>query len=346
MKAAVIRFSALGDVAMTVPVVWSAAMRNPQVQFTVVTQPWLCALYEGLAPNVTTHPCQPHGKHKGIRGMWRLARELKAEGIDTVIDIHDVLRTKLLRRILKMMGCHVQSIDKGRAEKRQLVRKGWTKCAPLRQQTERYADVFRTLGLDCALDFTGLPTLPPLAALPSKADGERWIGVAPTAAHASKTYPENRLNEALRLVMEKGNKRLFFFGTEDSVKQCAARLAADFPDRIHHASAFAHGLREELSLMQRLDTMLSMDSGNMHLASLVGLRTVSIWGATHPAMGFLGHGQQLSDCLQSSRACRPCTAYGAKPRCQAPYPCLTDITPAEVAALILQTAKKELSVGE
>lgn len=340
MKTAVLRFSALGDVAMAVPVVWSAAVRNPQVQFTVVTQPWLCALYENLAPNVTTHPCHPHGKHKGIRGMWRLARELKSEGIDTVADIHDVLRTMLLRWMLGLMGCCVRHINKGRAEKRRLVRRGWTACNPLRHQTERYADVFRSLDLDCTLDFQSLPNLLPLAAPPKPKDA-KWIGVAPTAAHASKTYPEGCLYEALTLVLRHPQATLFFFGREDSVKRCSDGLAAEFPGRVYHASEFANGLREELGLMQRLDVMLSMDSGNMHLASLVGLRTVSIWGATHPAMGFLGYGQRLSDCLQSPRPCRPCTAYGANPQCPAPYPCLTDITPSEVAEHVLRVAEEK-----
>ena len=340
MRTAVLRLSALGDVAMAVPVVWSAAVRNPQVQFTVVTQPWLCALYEGLAPNVTTHPCHPHAKHKGMRGMWRLARELKARGVDTVADIHDVLRTMLLRRMLGLMGCRVRHIDKGRAEKRRLLRRGWTACNPLRHQTERYADVFRALDLDCTLDFRTLPNLQPLAAPPKPRDA-RWIGVAPAAAHASKTYPEERLHEALRLVLRHPHTALFLFGREDSVKQFADRLHAEFPHRVHHATEFANGLREELRLMQRLDAMLSMDSGNMHLASLVGLRTVSIWGATHPAMGFLGYGGRLSDCLQSPRPCRPCTAYGAHPRCPLPYPCLTDITPCEVAEHVLRVAQEK-----
>ena len=335
MKVAVLRFSALGDVAMTVPVVGSVARQHPHVRFVIVTQPWLCKLYEGVAINVTVHPCEPHGKHRGVLGMWRLAQELKSEGADAVADLHDVLRTKMLRTFLKLSGLRVKHIDKGRAEKRRLVREGWKACPPLRPQTERYADVFRALGMDCLVDFKPI-VLPTLPGLPDKPLDERWIGVAPAAAHDSKVYPSQCLREALEMVAKQGKVRLFFFGREESVKADAAYLADRIPGPVHLASDFAHGLREELQLMQRFDAMVSMDSGNMHLASLVGIPVLSIWGATHPYMGFLGYGQKEEYCIQSERSCRPCTAYGAHPRCTAPYPCLEDLTPELVARRVCQ----------
>nr|MCR5314574.1 glycosyltransferase family 9 protein [Bacteroidaceae bacterium] len=314
--------------------------QHPDVEFLVVTQKWLCALYEGVAPNISTYACEPHGRHSGPQGMWRLAKELRREGVDTVADLHDVLRTKMLRTFLMFRGCKVQHIDKGRGEKRELIQKGWKACPPLRPQTERYADVFRALGMGCTVDFKGL-TLPTLPALPAKKAEERWIGVAPAAAHPSKTYPEEKLQKALTLLLDDTHVSLFFFGREDSVKAMAQQLQTSHEKRVCLVSDYAHGLREELCLMQQLDTMLSMDSGNMHLASLVGLRTVSVWGATHPAMGFLGYGQSMADCIQSDRPCRPCTTYGAKPRCPLPYPCLEDIAPEQIVEAINRTSPKE-----
>ena len=336
MRIAFIRLSALGDVAMTVPVVCSAARQYPDVEFVVVTQAWLGVLYEDIAPNVSIHPVHLHDLHKGWCGLWRLARELRADGVMAVADAHDVLRTKFLRLLLRLWGCRVVSIGKGRSERRRLIRLGAEAFGkPRRHQTERYADVLRRLGLDVQLTFTKLQ-LPPLDVLPAKPASARWIGVAPTAAHASKIYSSHLLLAALRLVMAHDGVRLFFFGREASVAAMAAQLETAFPQRVALASDYAKGLRDELRLMQGLDVMLSMDSGNMHLASIVGTPVVSIWGATHPSMGFLGYGQPLSLCLQSSRVCRPCTAYGARPRCHSPYPCLEDIQPEQVANALLR----------
>ena len=83
----------------------------------------------------------------------------------------------------------------------------------------------------------------------------------------------------------------------------------------------------ELALMGQLDAMLSMDSANMHLASLVGTRVVSIWGGTHPYAGFLGWNQKESDCIQLDLPCRPCSVYGNKRCLRGDYMCMNGITP-------------------
>lgn len=70
-----------------------------------------------------------------------------------------------------------------------------------------------------------------------------------------------------------------------------------------------------------------MDSANMHLASLVGLRTVSVWGATHPYTGFLGWRQRTRDVVQLDMTCRPCSVFGDRPCFRGDYHCLAGITP-------------------
>ena len=94
------------------------------------------------------------------------------------------------------------------------------------------------------------------------------------------------------------------------------------------------GLAAELELMRGLDVMLSMDSANMHLASLVGTRVVSVWGATHPYAGFLGWGQRAEDCVQKDLPCRPCSIYGSKPCRYGDYRCLNSITPEEIVKAV------------
>ena len=92
----------------------------------------------------------------------------------------------------------------------------------------------------------------------------------------------------------------------------------------------------ELRFMTSLDAMLSMDSGNMHLASLAGVRVVSIWGATHPLGGFLGWGQREEDVVQLPLSCRPCSTYGNRPCKFGDWRCLTGIKEEDVVARLLQ----------
>ena len=89
-------------------------------------------------------------------------------------------------------------------------------------------------------------------------------------------------------------------------------------------------MAEELALMSHLDVMLAMDSGNMHLASLVGTPVVSVWGATHPYAGFMGWGQSEKNAVQISLPCRPCSIFGNKPCIRGDYACLRQITPNQI----------------
>ena len=87
------------------------------------------------------------------------------------------------------------------------------------------------------------------------------------------------------------------------------------------------GFETELSIMSQLDVMLSMDSANMHLASLVNTPVISIWGATHPYAGFMGWRQDKSNTVEIELPCRPCSIFGNKPCWRKDYACLYEITP-------------------
>ena len=89
--------------------------------------------------------------------------------------------------------------------------------------------------------------------------------------------------------------------------------------------------------MSHLDVMISMDSSNMHLASLTDTPVVSIWGATHPFAGFLGWNQKAEDCVQLDLPCRPCSVYGNKPCFRGDYACLNGISSEEILNKLLKS---------
>ena len=87
----VIRFSALGDVAMVVPVVYSLAMQYPDIRITVLSRPFARPLFDDLAPNVSFMAADLKGEYHGVRGLNSLYRRLVAKQFTHVADLHSVL---------------------------------------------------------------------------------------------------------------------------------------------------------------------------------------------------------------------------------------------------------------
>ena len=229
--------------------------------------------------------------------------------------MHDVLRTKILRCFFRLRGIPISVIDKGRREKRMLCRQGKKKrLIPLLHTTQRYANVLHQLQIKTAL---WRPTPYP---------EKKGIGIAPFAKHQGKIYPLDKM-EAVIAALSKQGEPICLFGGGPLEEQQMRRWSAIYPN-----VRFTPGrsLSEEIQAMAKLRVMLTMDSANMHLASLAGTRVVSIWGATHPFAGFLGYGQSESDCIQANLPCRPCSVFGNR-KCQfGNYPCMQAITPQEI----------------
>ena len=167
-----------------------------------------------------------------------------------------------------------------------------------------------------------------------KPQGEKWIGIAPFAAHKGKIYPLEKMERVIELLLEREpNCRIFLFGGGAEERE----LLTQWESRHDRCTcALLGSLYNELVLMSHLDTMVSMDSANMHLASLTGTRVVSVWGATHPFAGFMGWNQSPADAVQTTLPCRPCSIFGNKPCLHGDYPCLNSITPEEIVERVLK----------
>ena len=167
-----------------------------------------------------------------------------------------------------------------------------------------------------------------------KPRGDKWIGIAPFAAHKGKIYPLEKMERVIELLLEREpNCRIFLFGGGAEERE----LLTQWESRHDRCTcALLGSLYNELVLMSHLDTMVSMDSANMHLASLTGTRVVSVWGATHPFAGFMGWNQSPADAVQTTLPCRPCSIFGNKPCLHGDYPCLNSITPEEIVERVLK----------
>ncbi len=338
-----LRLSAFGDVAMTVPVIDAVARQYPDLQITVLSRPFMQPLFAGMPANVCFRGVNIND-YKGIHGLFRLFRELKREGYDAVADLHDVLRSKVIRTLFRLWGAKTAHIDKGRAGRKALVHSEKKQLNPLPTSFLRYQAVFDQLGYpvsenrfrsifdtphekgDCHNGKGDASLFSSLTGRPD--DGKHWIGIAPFAAHPGKTLPEKTMLAAIDLLARRLNHRLFLFGGKAEQEKLEA-WAAPHPNVLSLAGKLP--LAAELSLISHLDVMVSMDSANMHLASLCGVPVVSVWGATHPYAGFMGWRQSEARAVQQDLSCRPCSIFGNKPCLRGDYACLTHIQPQEIA---------------
>jgi ADP-heptose:LPS heptosyltransferase len=92
--------------------------------------------------------------------------------------------------------------------------------------------------------------------------------------------------------------------------------------------------------MNYLDVMVCMDSANMHLASLMAVPVVSVWGATHPYSGFLGWKQSMDNCVGVDFSCRPCTAHSDCKCKYGDYRCLESLHSSKIIEVIERNLEK------
>ena len=330
MNILVIRLSALGDVTMTLPAIYSAARAYPQHTFFVATSAFASRLFISPPANVQMLALSQR-ETRGAAAVWHLIRKLRPLHIDAVADLHNVLRSWLVDTYFRCCGKPVAMLDKRRGERPAILHQHARTAVPF---TQRYFDVFARLGLPAPQQFTtvfpdGLPPLPPGLAFKGE---ERWVGIAPFARYQSKTYDLGQMQEVVRLTAEAGC-RVFLFGARGQEAEILQSWAQEEPRATVVAGQLP--LEQELALMAHLDVMLTMDSANMHLASLTGIRVVSFWGGTTTACGFLGFGQQETDALQGHLSCQPCSIAGTDSCPLRHMKCTKAIAPSAIAHKLL-----------
>lgn len=324
------RLSAMGDVAMTVPVVAALRQAYPSLRISVLTRTGFRPFFRGI-PDLTFVDFDPAGRHKGFFGLVRLACDIGTCGADTVADLHDVLRTKVVRTLVRLRGMRVAVIDKGRKEKKAMTRRAGKRLVPLAPTTERYRHTIRRLGFDFDMprepERAVCPVPGPIAGTTGPKKG-RWVGIAPFAKHRGKIYPIPLTDELIGLLNETYD-RVFLFGGGEHEKSFAEGM-----ERRHRGVVSVIGrmdMSQEMDLIANLDAMVTMDSATMHIASLLGVPVVSVWGATHPFAGFYGYGQDPANAVQADMPCRPCSVFGDRPCIFGDYRCMHAIAPQQIA---------------
>jgi ADP-heptose:LPS heptosyltransferase len=309
------RLSAMGDVAMTVPVLRAFVNQHPQVKITMISRPFFKPFFEEI-PNISFFAFDEKERHKGVTGLLRLFQDLKGLHIDAFADLHNVLRSKIVRSLFALSGKKVASVDKGRAEKKALTQPENKVFKQLPTMFERHSNVFNELGFTVDLSH---PVFPKKAVLDKEIsnilgeNNKKLIGIAPFAQYDSKVYPLDLMQKVINQLSENKEYKILLFGGGKKEIEILNSLSSNKENVINIAGQLK--FQQELQLISNLDVMLSMDSGNAHIAAMLGVKVITLWGATHPYAGFSPFNQPLENALVSDRnqfPKLPTSVYGNK----------------------------------
>ena len=309
----------MGDVAMTVPVLRAFVQQNPNVKVTVISTLFFKPFFDGIK-NLSFYAFDDKNRHNGVIGLMRLFQDLEVLEIDAFVDLHNVLRSKMLRALFRINGKKTAHVNKGRKEKAALTRADNKIFKPLTTMFERHSKVFEELGFKVDLSN---PLFPEKAVLDSEisqligeiptAIGIKLIGIAPFAQYDSKVYPLDLMQEVIDKLAENSDYKILLFGGGKKEIELLASLANGKENVIVVAGQLQ--FQQELKLISNLDVMLAMDSGNAHIAAMFGIEVITLWGATHPFAGFSPFNQPLENALVSDRNLfpkLPTSVYGNK----------------------------------
>lgn len=321
---------------MLLPILYQVAEENPEHEFTLLTQPFFANLLLSPPDNLEAMVIDTKGEERHIWGLLRYIERLVEEQFDIYIDAHDVLRTKMTRWCLGLRGVKTYHLRKPRHERSLLVKhrqgQALVSVPPMHQL---YKELFRSAGLH-------LKGTTPIIKLeeglqhpllkqeyPEAFDENIIIGIAPFASTISKTYDLSLMEEVVQTLSQAG-LHVYLFGGRGKEAEVLDTWEERYPKV--HSLAGKLDLSDELTLMNKIKLLVSMDSANMHLASMLGIQVLSVWCATHPSAGFLGIGQSLADCLQSDTlGCRPCSIFGKVDKCiHQNMPCRQGISPEQI----------------
>ena len=336
----VMRLSVLGNVAMAIPVLYPVCRANPDTRFIMLTKKWPASMFHDRPANLKVVDYDVNENHNGLIGLLKLASQLhRLYDIDAVADLHNVSGTWIIDAYMMARGAKVARLDREQSRRKDLVNhKANDPVTPIH---DRYRGVFQKLGFETPDNFTRLydgRDFPESPIVPKKEPGQRWIAISPFSSHRQKAYPLELMERVIERLSQQENYYIFLMGGGKSEKLALRPIAKKYEHVISMAEV-KHKFIDEYVLLGNCDLMLTMESANMHLASLVDLQAMTIWGPTTPSCGYLGYNQVVEDDIQLDMDCRPCSITGDKPCRFGDFRCLRNIKPDDVARHVIEAVE-------
>ena len=317
-----VRFSSIGDILLTTPLIRALARRHPDAKLICVTK-------RSMAPLVSEHPSLAQVVSlEPDESVQHLARRLRALAPTHGLDLHASLRSLALRLLVR---CRWSGFTKHKLARSALISTKVDLYGGLVPVAERYFQAARSL--DVHPD--GQP--PEFFLSPAARDRvDRWLvekglgnralaALAPGAAHATKRWPLPHWIALAQRLRSAGLVPVAVGGPDD--RGLARQLGAS---GLAESAAGEFSLQETGALLARCRVLVSGDTGVMHMATGVGTPVVALFGPTVEQFGFFPY-RAPAIVLQRELACRPCSSSGTATCPLGHHRCLADLPPAEVA---------------
>jgi heptosyltransferase-2 len=330
IKTLVIRFSSIGDIVLTTPLLRVLRARFPDGQIDFVTKTEFSEL---VRSNHNLNLTYEYDASTGVQGLVALGRRLRKERYTLVVDAHNSLRSRLLRMMLQ--PATVVTPDKRLFARFMLVHVKKNLYGTPVSVADRYIEPLRNFGIQP--DGKGPELHIPdeiLFGVSGKIAKlrlhrfERVIGLCPSAKHETKRWPAERFAAlGVRLTESQSAKILLFGGSEDAAltSSIAARIAAEHGEESVTDFSGTFSLLETAAAMEFCDVVVTNDTGLMHLASAMGRSLVAIFGSTVREFGFFPFGERSIVEEVDGLPCRPCSHIGRRKCPERHFRCMLDI---------------------
>lgn len=312
-KILVIRYSSLGDVLLTTPVIRAVAAcyPNTKIDFIVKRQ---------FEDTLKYNPCiNKLHVFDGKEPHEELIQELKSGGYDLVIDLQSNVRSK---KLVNTLGVESYNYTKPTLKKFLLVNFKINLYTEVKRIPEMYADAIPGL----QLDEDGLELHIPENILAALSDGAAYIGMCPGSKHYTKRWLPEYFVDLGSMLNEQGYTIVLFGGKDD--KQICADITNQIPNCINKCND--DNLLQTAAGMKQCKAIVCNDSGMMHTASAVGVPLAVVFGSTVREFGFYPYNAQSLILENKSLSCRPCSHIGRSSCPKQHFKCMRDVTPAAV----------------
>ncbi len=321
-KTLIVRYAQIGDVLIAVPVIYSLAKQYPEDEFTVLTNTKFSGIFRQMPSNVKLYPMIYRRKKIALRGLIYLFERytllLKlffSKKYDRVALLQDGTFEDQLQCLLSIRKSRVVRIDlKEFLSKEKLKQQDFLQTPPLHKL---YAETLSQLGylsIENEFDASWYKDQSRQNILLNNNQmsvSAKRVGIAPFSRLKLKVYPLEKIEEIIRYFHSRPDVELLIFGGGEEEKLKTEEWKKRYP-RIQSVIG-KMTFDEEMLVVASCRVLLTMDSANLHLASLVGTPAVSIWGPSHPRLGYYPYNQDEDNAIQKEIACRPCSFWGENP---------------------------------
>ncbi len=324
MKILVIRFSSIGDIILTTPVLTAIKTKYPNSEIDFVTLERFKDAISGNK-NIDKLILFNKEKYKGINGIYKFSKTIKSNNYDIVIDLHSKMRSKILTKFIS-------------AKTYRYKKRSWWKTLLVKMRIIKYevdgtivnnyfGAVKKGLGViknseKLEFDFTKKD-------LEKVEKYKNSIIFAPGASKETKKWPKEYFGELGKLLLKNSNKKIILIGSKKEYEELEVIKNIAGKDIINLAGKLS--LKESGALMSQAEFVLTNDSGPFHIARGVRSKVFAIFGPTAPNMFEY---DEKSILIYENTSCSPCSLHGDAECPKKHFDCMKKLTAKKVFYII------------